>query len=206
LKGKYVIKKAVEYVNFDGETVTEVLYFHLNKLEIVNHKDTFFGLQKRFEELLVTKDVFALIPLLDELLAMAYGQRDGDIFVKPPEKTAAFLQSDAHAELVLGLISSIEDLGEFFTGLVPSGMQAEMAEQLRGLNVKPESLSLDPSSTAGDVEAVPEKPEEAPKKFEDYTHAELLEMPQHQFDNLLAPAHQRSRGQLVVAMQRATKS
>jgi len=122
-------KTVVAYTSDSGEEKTETVYFHLSKMDRMDllMKDNGTYVDK-IQELGKTQPEEALGKLsaiwntIKELVAKAYGERITDAngitaFVKRPELTEKFMQSDCCAGLLLDWLEHPEKVQEFVDGL-----------------------------------------------------------------------------------------
>lgn len=124
-----MIKEAISYEDIDGNNKTMDAYFHLTMREMRQLlKD---GIQEKLEAVTSGKasseDMFDLI---DMLIKASYGKRIEDNgearFVKNPEATKIFMESDAYDNLLSKLMSDDTFATRFFTGLVPKALTERM--------------------------------------------------------------------------------
>lgn len=124
-----MIKETISYEDIDGNSKTMDVYFHLTMREMRQLlKD---GIQDKLEAVTSgkasTDDMFDLI---DDLIKASYGKRIEDNgeahFVKKPELTESFMQSDAYDSLLGKLMSDDKFATRFFTGLVPKALAERM--------------------------------------------------------------------------------
>lgn len=123
-----MIKKTITFTNFDGEKVTEVHYFNLNKVEVskmyARHDGGYAGFLKRIVE---AKDSLAMLNVITDLVEESYGIKEGDgkTFTKSKELTAAFVNSLAFEALFMELVAtknSTAAMIEFVRGILPADM------------------------------------------------------------------------------------
>lgn len=120
-----MIKETISYEDIDGNSKTMDAYFHLTMREMRQLlKD---GIQEKLDAVTSGKaspDV--MFDLIDELIKASYGKRSEDNgeahFVKNPEATEIFMQSDAYDSLLGKLMSDDKFATRFFTGLVPKAL------------------------------------------------------------------------------------
>ena len=124
-----MIKKTMTYVDFNGETVVEDLYFNLNALEYTRLTARNGGdLDKRIAELVEKEDTEGIIALMEDLLLSSYGVKseDGRRFVKTKQIREEFEYSQAYADLFVLLLTSPEETKKFGQGIASSA-QAQQA-------------------------------------------------------------------------------
>lgn len=124
-----MIKETISYEDIDGNSKTMDAYFHLTMREMRQLlKD---GIQDKLEAVTSGKaspDV--MFDLIDDLIKASYGKRtevDGEAhFVKNPEATKIFMESEAYDSLLGKLMSDNTFATRFFTGLVPKALTERM--------------------------------------------------------------------------------
>ena len=114
-------KITVTYENFDGENVTEDLYFHLNIKELQEMENWDPSLTERIAKLTKTEDGKDAFNLMRDIIETAYGERssDGKRFLKSPEVRKNFTEGLAYDEVIIQFIDGTTDLGKFIEGLLP---------------------------------------------------------------------------------------
>lgn len=124
-----MIKETISYEDIDGNKKTMDAYFHLTMREMRQLlKD---GIQEKLDAVTSGKassDV--MFDLIDDLIKSSYGKRtevDGEAhFVKNPETTEIFMESEAYDSLLSKLMSDDQFATRFFTGLVPKPLADRM--------------------------------------------------------------------------------
>lgn len=114
-------KLTIQFENFDGETVSEDLYFHLNIKELQAMEEWPIPLTKRIADLTNTQDGKKAFELMRDIIEAAYGERseDGKRFVKNEEVLKNFTQGLAYDEVIIKFIDGSMDLAKFIEGLLP---------------------------------------------------------------------------------------
>lgn len=120
-----MIKETISYEDIDGNTKTMDAYFHLTMREMRQLLKE--GIQDKLDAVTSGKaSPDAMFDLIDELIKASYGKRSEDNgeahFVKNPELTEIFMQSDAYDSLLGKLMSDDKFATRFFTGLVPKAL------------------------------------------------------------------------------------
>lgn len=116
-----MLKHTVTYTDFNGDEVTEDLYFHLSIPEIAKLEAKFGKeLVTYAKELAKKEDANGMIEFLEEMVLGAYGEKtkDGRSFHKDPQARKDFEYSQAYAELFKQLILDQEFGQKFGEGLV----------------------------------------------------------------------------------------
>lgn len=127
-----MIKMNVSAETFDGDMVTETLWFHMNKVDLIELQqsepggftDTLQAFMSRKPEDWTNKDKFKLFEFFRSIVNKAYGERssDGKRFKKSPEILANFKDSIFYDEFVLSLLEDENKSIKFFNGVMPKAL------------------------------------------------------------------------------------
>lgn len=210
-----MLKKTITYDNYDGDTVSEDFYFNFTKLEIMEMLEL-DGLQETIERLTKTENAKEAYGLFKKLILDAYGEKsaDGRRFVKSPEIKASFEQSPALSEMIIEFLQNPSLGGQFIEGTLPARLVAEAkAAQAKNptdadITAMVEEAALRQENPETSVlPTVTPVLEEPPRKFDEYSEAELLDMPQEEFQRIV-PSNPKSmtKAQLMIAFQRRNKT
>lgn len=128
-----MIKETISYEDIDGNKKTMDAYFHLTirEMRLLLKR----GIGEKLDAVTSGKassdDMFDLI---DDLIKASYGKRtevNGEShFVKNPETTEIFMESEAYDSLLIKLMSDEKFATSFFIGLVPK----ELSEHMNAFN------------------------------------------------------------------------
>lgn len=130
-----MIKQTITYANpFTGETESEDLYFNLNKAELI---ELSVSRQEGFEEMLkrivASNNNSEIYATFKDIILRSYGKRsdDGKRFIKSPEISEEFSQTEAFSEFIFGLLSDSSNAVAFVNGVMPADLmkQAEEAQK-----------------------------------------------------------------------------
>lgn len=125
-----MLKKTIEYTNYNGEVVKEDFYFNLSKAEVMEMqlstagKDGYAGY---LQSLVESKDVPAIVKAFKTIILKAYGIKsaDGRRFEKSEEISKSFEQTEAYSVLYMELISDGKACEDFIKAVMPAeAMQA----------------------------------------------------------------------------------
>ena len=117
-----MLKKTITYTDYDGLERTEEFRFNLTKAELVDMELTTAGtFSETMKRIIAEKDIIRIAKLFKELLLKSYGVKsdDGKRFVKSPELSEAFSQTEAYSDLYIELLSNSEDAAKFFAEVAP---------------------------------------------------------------------------------------
>lgn len=112
-------KKTVEYENYDGELVTQDLYFNMTAVELSRFaskygKDTGQDFTEYMLGVISKGDIFQTISLIGDLVLASYGKRvDSNRFSKRQEIKDEFVESPAFDTFVDLLITDESTATEF---------------------------------------------------------------------------------------------
>lgn len=116
-------KKTITYPNFDGEEITEDLFFNLSKSELTKSNYSLAGgIEALLRKMVNEKNVQTISELFTEFIGRSYGVKseDGKFFRKSPEIRADFENSAAYDALYMELLSSPDEAIAFLKGVLPS--------------------------------------------------------------------------------------
>ena len=123
-----MIKKTIEYVDYNGENRKEEFYFNLSKAEVMEMEmSKNGGLSEYIQRIVKSSDNAAIIALFKEIICKAYGEKslDGKRFIKNKEWTDAFVQTEAYSELFMELATNADEAAAFVNGIIPKNMNVE---------------------------------------------------------------------------------
>lgn len=132
-----MIKKTVSYEGFDGETITEDLYFNFNKAELMDLElSNDEGFSKKLQEVAEAKNVKEVLDVFKEIIIKAYGVRseDGKRFIKNDKIREEFDGSEAYSEVLFDLLSDPVTAAKFMNGLMPKDL-LEKAKAESGIDI-----------------------------------------------------------------------
>lgn len=125
-----MLKKVVEFENFDGVITKKTLWFNFTKGEVMEMEmrgDQ--GLFAKMKQIINADNQDDIIDIFKELVLKAYGVRDGNDFIKNQDLRDRFASSEAYSELFIELTTNATAAVEFFSGIMPKGLE-EVAEKV----------------------------------------------------------------------------
>lgn len=123
-----MVKKTIEYEDYNGKLRKEDFYFNLTKTELMEMEaDMPGGYSKMLENIIHAEDNFAIMKVLKQIVAKAYGEKseDGRRFIKSPELSEAFFQTEAYNVMFMEFIEDAEAFSDFCNGLIPSDINVD---------------------------------------------------------------------------------
>lgn len=171
-----MIAEEINFLDFAGNEVREVFHFNLTTAELARMAIRDRGFEHYLRKMVESQNVPELLEIFRELVSKSVGEYKNDrTFLKSPEYTDAFLNSDAYSELFLTMAEDPEKMAKFFTGMAP----ANLKERVDRLKVHEEK--------------------------KEFTDSELLDMSDADFINVAGPDEKRwSQRYLAIAYHRKT--
>lgn len=142
-----MIKKTVQYEDYNGEKVTEDFYFNLTKTELTKMRfSEKGGLEKYIDKIVNERDSSKMLALFDEIIVLAYGEKsaDGKYLMKNDSIRERFKCSPAYDEIFMECLGDTDKVVAFFTAILPKDMQDDAKKQTESLrNQTVTSLNAD---------------------------------------------------------------
>lgn len=117
-----MLKQTITYTDYNNVERTETFHFNLTKTEVtVMNLSTEGGMEELIKKIVETKDTRKIIEMFQDLILKAYGEKspDGKRFIKSPELSEAFAQTEAYSELFMKLASEADAAAAFVNGIIP---------------------------------------------------------------------------------------
>ena len=114
------------YTDYDGNERTEDFYFNLNKAELMEMElSTDGGLETMIKELQSTMDGKRIVAVFKDLVLRSYGKKspNGRNFVKSPEISKDFSETEAYSQIFMRLATDAEYAAKFVNVIVPMEKQ-----------------------------------------------------------------------------------
>lgn len=118
-----MLKKTINYTDYNGMERKEDFYFNLNKAEVAEMElSTEGGLAEMIQKIVSSKDTPSIVKIFKDLILKTYGEKtpDGKRFVKSKELSDAFAQTEAYSELFMELATDAETASAFVNGIMPT--------------------------------------------------------------------------------------
>ena len=127
-----MFKTEIEYVDYNGNTRKDMLYFNLSKAEMMEMElSTTAGVEEKLRMLIATKDNETIVKTYKDLILKSYGikSEDGTRFIKNAVLREEFEQSEAYSELFIKLLSDSDFQAKFINGIISGVNVPEMNEE-----------------------------------------------------------------------------
>ena len=128
-----MLAKTITYTDYNGVERTETFYFNLSQAELIDMqlggKDGLYS--DKLQKMIDNHDAAAIVATIKEFVLKSYGEKtdDGKRFIKSPEISEAFMQTEAYSQLITELLSDDAKSSEFILGIMPQALrEAAVAE------------------------------------------------------------------------------
>lgn len=128
-----MLKKTIEYTDYNGTKRTEDFYFNLSKAEIAEMElEIPGGMTTMLQRITAAQDTPSLIKIFKDLILRSYGVKsdDGKRFIKSQQLKDEFSQTEAYSELFMELATNAEAASAFVNGILPSDVAKETKKQI----------------------------------------------------------------------------
>lgn len=137
-----MLKKTITYTDYDGLERTEEFRFNLTKAELIDMELTTVGtFSKLMQKIIDEKDMVRLAKYFKELILKSYGVKsdDGKRFIKSPELSEAFSQTEAYSELYMELLGNSEYAVKFIQQVMPKDLDQNEVVPAGNVTVLPKA-------------------------------------------------------------------
>lgn len=131
---------------FNDEVTTQTLYFNLSRREMMDFIKKYDGINS-FREYLNTaktaEDVYSIVEFIDDVLGSAYGERQGERFVKSEIIRDNFLNGPLYEALFEKMLNDGNFAVDLLTGIFPEKImeQVKKDEEFQKAQQKLEELT-----------------------------------------------------------------
>ena len=145
-----MLKKTITYTDFDGNERTEDFYFNLTKAELMELElSKEGGMQKQIDKIIASQSIPQIVEIFKTLVLKAYGEKsdDGRRFMKTPEITQAFKETQAYSDIFMELSTDDKAAAAFIQGIIPEDYtitDEEIEKAKKNANIK--ALETNPNN------------------------------------------------------------
>lgn len=131
---------------FNDEITTQTLYFNMSRREMMDFVKKYDGINS-FREYLnsakTAEDVYAIVEFIDDVLGSAYGERQGERFVKSEIIRDNFLNGPLYDALFEKMLNDGNFAVDLLTGIFPEKImeQVKKDEEFQKAQQKLEELT-----------------------------------------------------------------
>ena len=132
-----MLKKTIEYTDYNDVKRKEDFYFNLTKAEIMEMElSTTGGLAEMIQKIIDTQDTPQIVKLFKDLVLKAYGEKsaDGKRFIKNDDIRDGFAQTEAYSELFMELATDDNAAASFVNAIVPKDLEVPQDELPASVN------------------------------------------------------------------------
>lgn len=122
-----MLKRTIEYKDFDGVPQAEVHYFNISNSELIEMEST--NVQAMLKKIVEDQDKEGLIREMKRFILMSYGikSEDGKRFMKSTSISDDFAQTAAYDALFLELCTDEDAAVDFIKGILPQEIMDKAA-------------------------------------------------------------------------------
>jgi len=117
-----MLKKTITYTDYNGLERTEDFYFNLSRAEVTEMElSVNGGMSEYVKKIVAAQDGKTIIETFKKIVLAAYGEKslDGRRFIKTPEITDSFAQTEAYVEIFMELSTDADAATKFVNGIIP---------------------------------------------------------------------------------------
>lgn len=132
-----MLKKTINFVDYNDNERTEDFYFNLTKAEIAEMElSTVGGLTQMLRGMIAAQDMPAIVKFVKDLILKSYGKKspDGKRFIKSQEISEEFMQTEAYSQLFMELSTDADKTAEFVNGILPADIRALAEKEMNKEN------------------------------------------------------------------------
>lgn len=132
-----MLKKTINFVDYNDNERTEDFYFNLTKAEIAEMElSTVGGLTQMLRGMIAAQDMPAIVKFVKDLILKSYGKKspDGKRFIKSQEISEEFMQTEAYSQLFMELSTDADKTAEFVNGILPADIRALAEKEMKKEN------------------------------------------------------------------------
>ena len=132
-----MLKKTITYTDFNDVERTEDFYFNLTEAELTDmNLDENGGLAEKLQRIIDSKEIKQIKDYFKWIVLKSYGEKseDGRRFMKSPEITKAFEETQAYSDIWMELAYDENAASEFVNGIMPKKLIAEANKESASLS------------------------------------------------------------------------
>lgn len=127
-----MIKKVVEYTDFNDMERKDELYFHMTQPELIKLSvSREGGFERYIDKMIQANNMKEVVAILEEVIQLTYGVKTDDgRFEKSPEILQKFLSSEAYNVVFMEIAQNAETAAEFINGVIPKNLKKQVDDAL----------------------------------------------------------------------------
>lgn len=122
-----MLKKTINYTDYNGVDRTETFYFNLSRGELIELElSVNGGFTEMLDKIIQSQDAPEIMKWFKKIIMMSYGVKsdDGKRFIKSDELSEAFVQTEAYSNLLMSFMEDASTAAEFVNGIMPTSIEA----------------------------------------------------------------------------------
>lgn len=123
-----MIKKTIEYIDYDGNKRKEEFHFNLTESELMEMEmTTSGGFNKLLKRIVNSQEIPEIFKVFKEIIWKSYGIKadDGRRFIKSEKISEDFSQTEAYNILFMELSTDDKKAAKFINGVIPKNLSEE---------------------------------------------------------------------------------
>ena len=127
-----MLKKRIAYTDYNGVNREEDFYFNLTKAELAEMEmSTDGGMEQKIQRIISEQNTPKIVEIFKGIILQSYGEKsdDGRRFMKSPERSKAFSETEAYSILFMELSTNAEAASAFIRGIIPAEAAKELEKQ-----------------------------------------------------------------------------
>lgn len=151
-----MLKKTIEFEDYDGNKRKEDHYFNLNKAELLKWLTTTgdYTLDKVIYQISKERNGKKIMETFEELIHLSYGRKslDGRKFEKSEEIWEDFYRTEAYSNLFMELVTDAKKSADFVNKIIPKSLSDEVEKIIKdNPQMVPELLKENGVAVVSDV-------------------------------------------------------
>ena len=114
---------------FNDEVTTQTLYFNLSRremMEFVKKYDGINSFREYLDQAKNTEDIYSIVEFIDDVLGTAYGERQGERFVKSAVIKDNFLNGPSYESLFEKMLADGKFAADLLVGVFPEKVMEQV--------------------------------------------------------------------------------
>lgn len=114
---------------FNDEVTTQTLYFNLSRremMEFVKKYDGINSFREYLDQAKNTEDIYSIVEFIDDVLGTAYGERQGERFVKSAVIKDNFLNGPSYEALFEKMLADGKFAADLLVGVFPEKVMEQV--------------------------------------------------------------------------------
>ncbi len=132
-----MLKKTIQYTDFNGVKRSEDFYFNLTEAELMELElSRNGGLTEMVRRITNTQDAPEILKVFKEIILKSVGVKsdDGKRFIKSEAITEEFKQTNAYSVLFMELLKDDKKAAAFINGIIPGELRSQIEENQEEVN------------------------------------------------------------------------